>query len=128
LFAQERNAQKTLFLAWSQAKGKMNRSAMDGRVSRFLPKGALVTGPDVLHRSFAYFLQDIQVEVAQLLEVNTGFAHPELTQVVEQLIVLIGGNIDVERKFSLPGRETENGRIALVAAGVLVMIFPKSNN
>lgn len=63
LFAQERNAQKTLFLAWSQAKGKMNRSAMDGRVSRFLPKGALVTGPDVLHRSFAYFLQDTEAKL-----------------------------------------------------------------
>lgn len=69
-----------------------------------------------------------QVDVFELLDIETRFARLILAQLLHQLIILFKARHDVERQVLLAGGEAGQEGIPLVSTGVFVVIAAKTDH
>src|SRR5690349_8685002 len=83
-----------------------------------LSTGAFMMFIDVADGLFAELFQYVQVEVRQLFKVNAGLAHPVLSQLIEELAVVVARIGNIQGELGLPGREADQGCISFMTAGI----------
>src|SRR5690554_1246897 len=83
---------------------------------------------NVLNRLPAKLLQHAEINIGQLININTSLSHFKFAQICQYCPAFFRIRINIERKSSLPGGKPENQSIAFVPARILVMIIAETDN